>query len=154
MSRRFLLDDPSIRSEVVVHTVDGYGSSSTAIRKFTTTETNIGTAITLDTSTAATLGYLFNINENGLYALSVTDIFNAASHFGASVNSNQLTTAIQSITAAHRVCYATTHANNVANNCGVTLRLAVGDVVRVHTDATADGATAGLAKFRIVKIGP
>lgn len=116
--------------EVVVHTGNGRGSTNTAIRRFTTTLTNVGTAITYADS--ATLGASFTINETGLYSISYSDTdAGSAIYFGASLNSAQLTTSLQTITAANRLVGAIC-SSGATPNCSRVVRLTVGDVVRPH----------------------
>lgn len=143
----------SFRSEVCVHTSNGHGTSTgTTVRRFTTAETNVGTAITY--ADVAASGSTFTINEPGLYAISYMDLFSTANRgFGITLNSSQLTTNINSITQADRlVAGSTAQSNNGNGTVSVVVRLKPGDVIRPQTDAGADNGTTTLTKFRIIKI--
>ena len=128
---------------------NGYGSSSTIIRKYTNTLANVGTAITLDNS--ATLGATFTINEKGVYAIAMTEVTNSSFHAGISLNSNQLTTGITSITAAHCLAVSQITTNNEATITWVGV-LASGDVIRPHVSAAEAAGSTVEAKFAITKL--
>lgn len=135
---------------VTVHTGNGFGSTNNKIRRFTTTLGSAGSAITYADS--ATLGASFTINEAGDYAISYLDVpASSAGVFGISRNSNQLTTSIESLTVGHAIAV---QGNNV--NLRVTLtatvRCAVNDVIRAHTDGTQTNTT-DRVYFSIRKIG-
>lgn len=141
-------------NEVYVTTGNGYGSTNTKIRRFTTTVTNTGTAITYADSAAN--GASFTINETGIYAITCSDVYsgNGDVYFGVSVNSAELTTAIESITAANRILLG--YAPNISANgeLGVasrTVRLAATDVVRHHNDGGTT-STAVTVMFSIRKV--
>ena len=137
---------------IAIHTGNGYGSTNTRIRRFTTTLTSVGTAITYADS--ATLGATLTINETGLYAIHYSDFQTTAatSFFGFSVNSSQLSTNIQTITVASRLAIAGQSFITVTTVASRVVRLISGDVVRPHTSATMDGAT-DLVFFAIRKVG-
>jgi hypothetical protein len=130
-----LLRATPLQSMVRVNTANGYGSTNTMIRRFTTVVTNQGSDITYADS--ATLGATFTINTNGVYAVSFNDSYGSAEHVGISKNSTQLTTQFFSITLADKVAAMTTAGTNLASNCGVTLYLVAGDVIRAHTTGSA-----------------
>lgn len=135
--------------EVVVHTGNGHGSTNNKIRRFTTTLTSTGTAITYADSAAN--GASFTINETGLYSVYYADAHSAGGEpHGISVNSSQLTTAINVINAADRLgsVYVTT-ANPIPMSRVV--KLTAGDVVRPHTGGVQDGASS-LILFAIRKV--
>lgn len=136
-------------SMVRLNTANGYGSTNTAIRRFTNTVTNQGSDITYADS--ATNGASFTINTNGVYAVSYTDQFSAASTLGISLNSNQLTTAIESITASNRMCSGYIPAANTMETVTVTAYLSAGDVVRAHAGAST-GNNSALAQFTIARV--
>lgn len=128
------------RSEIRVEIGNGYGSSSTKIRRFTTSVISTGSNITYADS--STLGATFTLNAAGVYCASYADDKSAGfCNYGISLNSNQLTTNIESITNTTRKGMTsdsgtTTYGANVAS-CFIG---AVNDVVRPHTDARCDGA--------------
>jgi|GEM_PF-4792953 len=143
------LENPT-QSEVWVYVGNGYGSTNTVIRRFTTVGKNVGAGINYVDS--ATLGASFTIVEAGIYAIEYSDEFNAGSNFGISCNSNQLTTQIATITAAHRLVASNTLNANEGKTVTVTLRLEIGDVIRPHAQGTAGGAATWIDSFRITKV--
>ncbi len=139
--------------EVVVHTGNGHGSTNTKVRRFTTTLTNVGTAITYADSAAN--GASFTINEAGLYAIFYSDRrTDAGCYVGASVNSAELTTVIATIAVANRIMVTRASESTVDNDTGAVsrvIRLAVNDVVRPHTDGSLDDTTPR-DTFAIIKV--
>lgn len=136
-------------SMVRLNTANGYGSTNTKIRRFTNTVTNTGSDITYADSAAN--GASFTINTPGVYAISYSDIFNAQAANGISLNSSQLTTAIQSITVADRLCVADTGGSSFSATVATTIYLSAGAVVRAHTNGAADSVPA-LAQFTITRV--
>jgi len=127
---------------------NGYGSTNTKVRRYTNTESNVGTAVTYADS--ATLGASFTINEDGLYAVGIWD-GGAADYIGVSANSAQLTTNIITINAANRVLIgaATASLTGVAST---VLRLSAGDVIRPHDNGTMTSTTVYTTGFTIRKV--
>lgn len=138
--------------EVTVHTGNGYGSTNTMIRRFSTVLTNVGTAVTYADS--ATNGASFTINETGLYSLYYSDnTAGAGISWGISVNSAQLTTSILTINIADRLAgVASTQASELSALTR-TVRLVAGDVVRPHTNGAASPGTTNQTYFSIRKVG-
>lgn len=125
--------------EVCVTTGNGYGSTANKIRRFTTTLTNVGSAVTYADS--ATQGGSFTINETGLYAIYYQDnTLGSGIIFGISVNSASLTTDVTALTAAQRLGYASADSNGVPAVSRV-VRLTAGDVIRAHTDGAPSPTT-------------
>lgn len=87
------------RSEIVVDTGNGSGSTNTGVRRFANTRKSTGSAITYADS--ATNGASFTINEDGLYTVNYWDN-NTVSDIliGITVNSSNLTGAVNTITYA------------------------------------------------------
>ena len=137
---------------ITVTTGNGYGSTNNKIRRYTTTQSSTGSAITYADS--ASDGASFTINQPGMYEVYIVDSRAAGSAMlGISVNSNQLTTAIHSITATHRVAIAeSAGGGGQRENVTRVLRLAAGDVVRPHTDGACDSAAADSSVFSIRRI--
>lgn len=136
-------------SMVRVNTANGYGSTNTCIPRYTTVLTNQGTDITYADS--ATLGASFTINTPGFYAMNIVYQNNQSSSTGGiSLNSNQLTAQINTITVAHRLSVGQAFAANALFNCAATVYLQAGDVIRPHSDGNA--LTASLQSFNIVKV--
>lgn len=133
-------------SKIIVHTGNGCGAVATKIRRFTTALLNTGTALTYADN--ANGGGTITVNEPGLYLIKSGDtISSGTASWGVSVNSNQLTTAFPSITAAHQIGGPMTMESGAVagyrNNqlCDLE-RLAVGDVLRHHGNSVNDGTTA------------
>jgi hypothetical protein len=129
---------------------NGHGSTNTKIRRFTTTQSSSGTAITYADS--ATLGATFTINTPGIYMVHYSDSAATAQNAGVSLNSAQLTTAVVSITAANRLGMMV-NAAGVNNTITVIARLAAGDVLRAHTGGTHNDTAAETSYFNIRRIG-
>lgn len=139
--------------EVWVVTPNGSGSTDTKIRRYTTATTNTGVAITRATSAAN--GDTFTINESGEYEISRSDFrSDAANTCGCSVNSNQLTTAVRSITAAHYLpMFLVVPAAGIGAQTTISVYFAPTNVVRAHDDSTVMNATTSSQWFRIRKLG-
>lgn len=136
--------------EVVVNTSNAAGSTNTKIGRFTTVQSSTGTAITYADS--ATLGGSFTVNETAKYAITHTmSGLSAGNYFGVSVNSAQLTTAIQSINAANRLLLSQQKTSTYAESQSGVFLLTAGDVIRVHLDGGAPSDSLGV--FRIRKVG-
>lgn len=136
-------------SIVRVKTSNGYGSTNTKIRRYTTTVTSSGSDITYADS--ATLGGTFTINTTGMYGISCTESFNGGQYLGISLNSTQLTTSIQNITAADRLAASLTVGSNVPGSVATTIYLTAGDVIRAHSDGSGVGV-ADYVSFTIARI--
>jgi hypothetical protein len=136
------------RSEVWVYGGNGFGSIGTTTRRFTTTETSTGSAITY--SDSATNGASFTINEDGIYSISANDFSSSNVAFGITLNSIALSTSIQSIDPPTRLglCFVS---NSIANAISITLKLSVGDVIRQQNEG-AGWDTTTYASFRITKV--
>jgi hypothetical protein len=137
---------------VTVNTGNGHGSTNTKIRRFTTTQSSTGTAITYADS--ATLGASFTINEAGLYLINYRDTSpgTAPAYVGVSLNSAQLTSSIQSITLAD-IVGLDQPATNATSSASYLARLAVNDIIRPHTDGLVNASVAGaLCAFNIRKV--
>lgn len=143
---------PTTPSMVRLNTANGYGSTNTVIRRFTTAVTNQGSDITYADS--ATLGATFTINTTGIYSVSYTEAFTTAgSILGISLNSNQLTTAIYNITQSNILMTSRTGAGEPGAASWTGLLTAT-DVIRAHTAGNAAGTVGGSAStfFTIVRV--
>jgi len=129
------------------HTTASFGSTATKIRRFSTQQVSVGTAITYADS--ATAGGTFTINEAGLYIATFIDQNGGSSVMvGISRNTAQTTTNIDSLsTVSERLGYTVGVAGQ-SGSCTVVARLAVGDVIRAHGDASATTK----ASFRITQL--
>lgn len=131
---------------VTVATLNGHGVVNTMISRFTTVISNIGTAITYADN--ANNGGSFTINESGLYEVYDKEEHPSALDVGASLNSSQLTTAINSITAADRI-FAHQPEGNAHSPATRTIWCVPGDVIRRHSSGV--GSSTGLV-FSVRKI--
>lgn len=128
-----------VLSRVKHETAAGYGSTNTKISRIETSIVATGNAITAATS--ATNGNSYTINQKGVYSISFGELGNAATiNFGISVNSAELTTNIQSITAANRLIQMAIVSSGNGGTITWTGVLAAGDVIRPHTDGGAQTA--------------
>ena len=133
-----------------VHSQTGVGSTNTRIPIWGSTQEATGDAITFASSAAA--GSSFTITEAGLYEVFL-GLYNGGgnTYYGASLNSNQLTTDITGINVAHRI-FVTYAATNTTEACSRIIRCAVDDVIRPHQDSV-NGANSALHSFCVRKIG-
>jgi hypothetical protein len=138
-----------LQSMVRVNTSNGYGSTNTVIRRFTTVVTNQGSDITYADS--ATLGGSFTINTNGIYAISYTENYSGAASFCITINCTQLTTAPNSVNTADRAATGYTGAASTSQTVASTIYLTAGSVVRANGDTTGAGTNAS-AQFTIIRI--
>ena len=142
---------------------NGYGSTSTYIRRWDTVETNTGSAITY--ADDSTNGSQFTVNEDGMYNISFTYINSAGGEFGLSLNaagstdpngtgSDNRTTSILTLTRAQGLLEINSVAAvNVPENVSVQIQLNKNDVIRAHTRALADSSSDHMETFTISKIG-
>ncbi len=115
---------PATQSMVVVAIANGFGSTNTAVRRWTNIVTNQGSDITYADS--ATLGGQFTINTAGVYAISVADQYSAA-NLATGITLNQ--TSVTAVSANQLVIVSSTAANLVYQ-CGVTMYFPAGSVIR------------------------
>lgn len=144
---------PEPTGSVIRHTVTAgaHGSGSTKVRRLTTQEVADSKAVH-DNGADATLGCVFTVLEDGKYAIDYSDNRAAGSgYMGISVDSNQLTTGVESITAAHLKAFCTSGAANEYGFVSVAINLTAGQAVRPHTGGNMDG-TGNLNRFSIRKI--
>jgi len=127
-----------VNSTVRLNTANGWGSTNTRIRRFTTIVENYGSDITYADSAAN--GGSFTINNPGVYSISYSDSSaTAASYFGISLNSTQLTTNFGSITTADKLNTGMVSSVNDTMSCSWTGYLNAGDIVRAHGNNSSIG---------------
>lgn len=123
----------SAPSEIRLNTGNGFGSTSTVIRRFTNVVQNIGSDIVYTDSAAN--GASFTINTNGIYAITYTEEGNTGSPlFGISLNSASLTTDINAIAIGEILTISNCGAGNGRECVAWTGLLSATDVVRMHTN--------------------
>jgi hypothetical protein len=138
-------------ARIRLHTTNGYGSTNTHIRRFTTAVVNTGSGITYADS--STLGASFTVTEAGIYSFTYSDLFNVNNcYFGLSLNSTQLTTNVVTITAADRLVASGANTAEVVASVSWTGYLAVGDVVRPHADSNVSGTNISRCVFNVQRI--
>ena len=128
----------------------GFGSTNTAIRTFATTISTQGSDISVGGS-VATLGSSFTINTAGVYSISYSDNANAASWYGISLNSANLTTSVFSLPLAELLAMGTSSAANLAVNVNWEGYLAAGSVIRPHGVAS-QAAGSNTCTFTITRV--
>lgn len=137
---------------IFVTTGNGHGSTNTRIRRFTTTLSSSGTAISYADS--ATLGASFTINAPGIYAITYSDNYGSSIQpHGVSVNSAQLTTDVTGVTAANLLGLTYCIAAGISAVLPIVALLAAGDVLRPHTVGIQNGPSAYDTYFSIRRIG-
>ena len=120
-------------SMIRLDTYLGYGSVATKIPRFTNIRENIGSEILYQDS--ATNGSSFTAQKDGVYSFTFdAGSPNSADYIGLSLNSTQLTTNIDTITAPNRLAISGTDSSGFAAQLVQwTGILRAGDVVRPHT---------------------
>lgn len=140
-------DDAGLEDhEVIVHTGNGYGSTNTFIRRFTTVLENVGDSITYADS--ATLGGSFTINHTGVYAMYYQDtgqITYAITRNATGSSGAQLSTPGQMLAVLHATGTSSKSVSRVA-------KLTAGDVVRVHGSGTLSTDTSATVLFSIRRL--
>lgn len=140
----------TIKSAIWLITGNGYGSTNTKIRRFTTIQKNTGSDITLTQS--ATDGDSMTINKTGTYLVYYQDFHTSAnSNMGISINSTELTTSIATVTAAN-VLARFTNGASVPGCTSVVAYLLAGDVLRAHTDGSAAATGATDTMFKVERV--
>ncbi len=137
--------------EWMADTHAGFGGTDTKIPYFTNVNINVDTASAITVVNDSTNGTRITINTAGRYAVGFWQYLSAANYIGISVNSNQLTTNVSTITAAHRRALATSAGADYAIFVGYTGYLAASAVVRPHTNGQGTN-TAALCGFSICRV--
>jgi hypothetical protein len=128
-----------------VETFDGSSNGSTN-NKIPTVDsfTEDGAGILEIESTSAN-GFSVTARKDCLVTATYTDAFSSLGYIGWSLNSNQLTTSIQSITQADRKALTYLTPINAGGSVTVSIPLKAGDVLRPHNDG-ASGAVGGVRR--------
>lgn len=125
-------------NEVIVHTGNGYGSTNTKIRRFTTIGQNVGSSITYADS--ATLGGSFTINQTGVYAMYYQDV---GQDVHAITRNATGTAGVPTTNTSQMLAASSTTGTNVKSVSRIA-KLTAGDVVRAHTNAIASDTSAAV----------
>jgi len=133
--------DLSGTHQVVVHSGNGYGSTNTKRRRYTTLTENTGSDITYADS--STLGATFTINTNGIYVIQRSELYNSTNGRGGIVlNPSSGTTNYSSLAAAQKLGGLSAVSAAPFGTITVTRRLTAGAVIAMHDDSTLfDGTT-------------
>lgn len=143
-------EEPSSKS--IAHTGNGYGSSNTRFRRYTTQLTT-GTDITYADS--STLGASWTINTEGIYKIVVTDQSTGSNHaLGIGLNSTGGTTVVYTHLASNpdEVLATTSAPDGFTASVSWSGRLYPGDVIVSHGRNIGTQATDSRAKFEIERI--
>ena len=140
-------------NQVIVTGGNGYGSTNTKIRRFSTTQTSTGSDITYADS--ATLGGSFTINTAGLYSIYLTDRCSSGNaQMGASLNASSGTADLGNLSAAQILIYTNTDATSNLNMSGSrVVRLAATDIVRAQSAGTLTGIGSETVVFAVIRVG-
>lgn len=142
-----------VTSSIRLQTANGYGATATHVRRFTTVVASAGSDVTY--ADDANNGGTFTINTNGTYAISYNDQFTFVgtnSQMGISLNSNQLTTNIFSITQANILSAVTAFVSSMPFEASWVGRLSAADVVRAHTAGDVTGSVPNTCQFTIARV--
>jgi hypothetical protein len=138
-------------SSVRVDTANGYGSGAgfTSCRRFSNNNTNLGSAITYVDS--PTEGAIFTINEDAEYAISYSEMTNAATAVG--IAKNPISGGITSQSANSKLAMSTVPQANFDTNVAWQGKLQKGDIIKAITDGAAAGIRPSDVSFTISKVG-
>ena len=136
---------------VRLSTQNGFGSTNTKIRRFSTVVKNEGSDITYADS--ASLGASFTIVNDGVYSISLSAQGSAATGIGISLNSSQLTTNSQNLTDGSLLAGCLSAQANYGGSASWSGFLAAGSIIRAHGDGTSVGVNTAMDKFTIERIG-
>jgi hypothetical protein len=129
---------------------NGYGSTDTHIRRYTTIEDQRGDDLALTQSSVN--GDYVTVNRDGIYSFMIYDNFSSASSYlGLSINTAATTTSVISLASAERLSADTVSTANQLGVATYTGFFRVGDVIRPHTTAQATAAP-GRAGFSAARV--
>jgi len=136
-------------------TTNGYGSTDTMIRRWTNqTITPVDSSGLLSVTNTAANGMKIEALKKCVVTVSITDGANASGQrSGLSKNSNQLTTGVVSITAAHRVTNDFLSDANAEMQVCATVALEIGDILRPHGDGSAASSNSSFCGIFISAFG-
>ena len=144
-----------ITSQLKLRTYAGYGSTDNRIMRFTNVDENIGNMFSENHSSGYSSnakGLEITINRSGVYSyMCMHGADGGDINWGLSLNSNQLTTIIQSITTTDIVSMAYTQANTFHQLSG-SMYFKKGDIFRPHTIGNAPN-DAAKNRFTFVYLG-
>jgi hypothetical protein len=140
-----------VRNQVVLSGANGFGSTGTMIRRFSTyvVADNLGYAIQYNAS--ATDGDSVSLLEDGIYTVSYSDAHTAVASFGISKNSAQTATSVRSISTTSKILV--TEVDNTLGSVSATQFFPAGTALRAHTSGgLTGGAFSGDCKLIVSKV--
>lgn len=138
--------------EVIVHTPNGYASTNTKRRRYTTTATSTGTDITYADS--STLGATFTINTPGVYSITRQEKFGSTTgRGGLAVNASSGTSNYTTLAFAEKLGGLAVASSNSFSIVTVTREFAINDVIVAHDDGTLFDTTTDDAFMLVKRIG-
>lgn len=114
----------------------GWGSTNNKIPYWTNLDQASDSSSLLTISNSSSLGFSVTANRRALVSMVWNITTNAGDYAGISKNSNQLTTAIDSIARVNQVTYQYNNAANYSITISVSVMLEPGDVLRPHAGGT------------------
>ena len=150
-SRDYLFPNGPRRTTAFWHTQNGHGSTNTKIQKYTT-EVDASDDVVVTVVNDATNGFSITANMACELYVTITKTSTSTDRGGISKNSAQLTTNIESITAANRMAQAIVPIAGTTTIIPWSGDLADTDTIRPHTDGAADGGGAAGASIHILAI--
>lgn len=122
-----------VSCELRLDTYTAYGATDNKIMQFVNSREDSGNCISHNHGSYGNSGLEITIAKSGNYAFSFRST-DAGSHWGLSLNSAQLTTAIQSINTDDILPITSSSAANDIKTCSVSKYFTKNDIVRYHTD--------------------
>lgn len=136
--------------EIHLTTGNGHGSSGTCVRRFSTTVTNTGSAMTYADS--ATNGMSVTVNTTGLYYMSYSDM-RTTNTPEVNITKNASALNVSPFTLTNGTVLATAFApTNTWAQCSALAYLTAGDIIRAQNNGSNDDTTIRVI-FRMIKIG-
>lgn len=136
-----------------VYNKGGHGSTNTKVSYFASEITTNYNASDFTYVNNSTSGFIVTIVTAGVYSFSASQDDGAGgADFGFSLNSNQLTTNIFSITNTDRLIMETSGGSNVSGSTTWIGYLPAGSVVAAHDDGAALGGASAKATVTVTKI--
>lgn len=117
-------------------TFSGYGSTNNKIPYFSTETGNEGSNL-FSISNSSVTGFSVTALQDCTVVASLAMNVTGGTVFGWSLNSNQLTTDLSSITATDRLSWVVCDTGGFGKSATVNIKLKEGDVLRPHTSGTA-----------------
>lgn len=139
-------------SMIILWSSNGFGSTNTKIRRFSNYACSMGTSATsvgasqtcgdITCTDSAANGTECNADADGVYSVAYWDIESGSDiSIGVSVNSSQLTTAIEAVNANDRIAFNQENGGGYWAQASGFAKLSSGDDIRAHGTGTETGGT-------------